>query len=151
MSWALSPMRDSIPWPWDHELSWSQESMLNQTSHPKCPDSVSFKRSLSLCEQWPTHLRCPFSCLLQPALHLVPACNLGQFCWQVGFLGMLWVVTSSSSCILKDNASAKRVKKALLFWCIKPWIHTVHKQIYGLSMVLKFHGGMIRGKMSIAP
>ena len=34
--WAGSPVWDSVPGPWDHDLSWKQ--MLNLLSHPDTPE-----------------------------------------------------------------------------------------------------------------
>ena len=44
--WAQSPMRGSIPWPWDHNPSRNQESDMQLTVPPRCPKHVSYRYHL---------------------------------------------------------------------------------------------------------
>ena len=61
-----TPTRDLIPWPWDHDLSWNQESDAQLTEPPRCPT---------------TCVSCPFTDLLY-SHHLLCFTYLNYVTWR---------------------------------------------------------------------
>ena len=45
---AWSPLWGWIPWPWDHDLSWNQQSGAYSTEPPKCSHIHTYYRAMDL-------------------------------------------------------------------------------------------------------